>query len=78
MTPPRPWTALERADGNWGPVALNMGEQEGGEGASAAPLAAKIDRHIAPSIPAGSRAPRRTTGERGVWSSRRRWLARLW
>ena len=43
-------TALERADGNWGPAARRLGATGGGAGATVASLAAEFDRHLAPSI----------------------------
>ena len=43
-------TALERADGNWGPAARRLGATGGGAGATVASLAAESDRHLAPSI----------------------------
>jgi hypothetical protein len=43
-------TALERADGNWGPAARRLGAPGGGAGATVTSLAAEFDRHLAPSI----------------------------
>jgi len=39
-------TALERADGNWGPAARRLGATGGGAGATVTSLAAEVDRHL--------------------------------
>jgi hypothetical protein len=41
-------TALERADGNWGPAVRRIGSRHASAGATVAALAAAFDEHLAP------------------------------
>jgi hypothetical protein len=41
-------TALERADGNWGPALRRLGSHHASAGATVAALAAAFDKHLAP------------------------------
>jgi hypothetical protein len=42
-------TALEHADGNWGPAVRRLGSHHASAGATVAALAAAFDKHLAPS-----------------------------
>jgi hypothetical protein len=67
-------TALERADGNWGPALRRLGSHHASAGATVAALAAAFDKHLAPAC----RQPRTRADywRAWRWSSHGRWRAR--
>jgi len=43
-------TALEQADGNWGPAVRALGRRSAGDAATVAALAAAFDQHLGPAV----------------------------
>jgi hypothetical protein len=56
-------TALERADGNWGPALRRLGSHHASAGATVAGLAAAFDKHLAPAC----RQPRTRADSWRAW-----------